>query len=74
MIHLKITKIGNSLGVVLPKEVLHAMNVSLGDSLTWTNSPDGYLVTPYSEKFDKQMTAARRIAKDWRNALRQLAK
>ena len=74
MVHLKITKIGNSLGVVLPKEILHTMNVSLGDSLTLTKSPDGYLVTPYNEKFDKQMTAARHIAKDWRNALRQLAK
>jgi putative addiction module antidote len=74
MIHLKITKIGNSAGVVLPKEVLNNLNVSVGDTLILTNSSEGYRVTPYNEKFDKQMTAARRIAKDWRNALRHLAK
>lgn len=74
MISLKITKIGNSLGVVLPKEALHELNVALGDVLILTKSPDGYRLTPYEEKFDKQMTAARGIAKSWRNALRHLAK
>lgn len=74
MISLKVIRIGNSLGVVLPKEALHELNASLGDTLIMTKSPDGLRVTPYNEKFDKQMTAARRVAKDWRNALRHLAK
>lgn len=74
MISLKLTKIGNSIGFVLPKEALSELNLSLGDSVILTKSPDGFRLTPYSEKFEKQMTAARKIGKDWRNALRQLAK
>lgn len=74
MIHLKITKIGNSVGVILPKEILNSMNVSLGDTLTWTNSPDGFRVTPYDESLAQQLAAGRKVMKKRRNALRELAK
>jgi len=74
MIHLKVTKIGNSLGVVLPKEALHELNVTLGDGLILTKSPHGYRLTPYDETLAVQIEAGRRIMKKRRNALRELAK
>jgi len=73
-IALKITQIGNSLGVVLPKEVLSALKVGKGDSLTFTASPDGFRITPNDPIFENQMEAARKIMKKRRNALRELAK
>lgn len=75
MTALKLTKIGNSIGMVLPKEVLQTLKVDLGDQLYLTALPDGgYRLTPYSDEFEQQMKVAREITKDWRNALRELAK
>ena len=71
---LKLTAIGNSIGVVLPKEVTAKLKVAKGDSVFLTETPDGYRLTPYSPEFDTQMTAARNIMKTRRNALRELAK
>ena len=50
------------------------MNLDEGDSLSLTEAPGGYLLTPYEPEFEAQMTAARRIMKKRRNALRELAK
>ena len=74
MTDLKIRRIGNSLGLVLPKEELAAMSLSEGDVLHLTRSPDGFRLTPYDPEFAPQMEAGRRIAKRRRNALRELAK
>ena len=74
MIELKLTAIGNSLGVVLPKEALGRLKVGKGDTLYITESPDGYRLTPYSPGFEEHMSAARRIMKKRRAALRELAK
>ena len=74
MLKLKLTAIGNSAGVVLPKEVLARMKLDKGDSVYLTESPDGYRLTPYNPEFETQMTAARRIMKKRRAALRELAK
>ena len=74
MIELKLTAIGNSLGVVLPKDALGRLKVSKGDSLFITESPDGYRLTPYNPAFEGQMQVARKIMKKRRAALRQLAK
>jgi putative addiction module antidote len=74
MIELKLTAIGNSLGVVLPKEALARLKVTKGDTLFITETPDGYRLTPYSPDFEAQMTAARKIMKRRRAALRELAK
>lgn len=74
MVALKLTKIGNSVGAVLPKEVLARMKVSQGDTLYLTETPDGYRLTPYEPEFEAQMEAARRIMKKRRNVLRELAK
>jgi putative addiction module antidote len=74
MLALKITKIGNSAGLVLPKEALGKLKVEQGDTVFLTETPDGYRITPYDPSFEAQMTAARRIAKKRRHALRELAK
>jgi len=74
MIELKLTTIGNSLGVVLPKEALVRMKLGKGDTLYITETPEGYRLTPYSPEFESQMTAARKIMKKRRAVLRELAK
>lgn len=74
MFSLKVTRIGNSVGVVLPKEALSHLKVEQGDTIFLTESPDGYRLTPYNPDFETQMDAARRIMKKRRAALRELAK
>ena len=74
MIELKLTTIGNSLGVVLPKDALSRLKIGKGDSLYITESPEGYRLTPYNPEFEGQITAARKIMKNRRVALRELAK
>ncbi len=71
---LKITQIGNSLGVVLPKEVLADLNVERGDKIYLSRSPDGYNVTKSDPEFEHQMKIARRIMKERYDMLRELAK
>jgi putative addiction module antidote len=74
MLALKLTTIGNSVGVVLPKEVLNALKLTEGDTVYLTESPDGYRLTPYDPQFAQQMTLARQIMKRRRNVLHELAK
>ena len=75
MQHLKVRKIGNSLGVVLPKETLALLGVGEGDELIVTNAPGRELrLTPPDEDFERQLEAARKGMKRYRNALRELAK
>jgi len=72
---LKLTQIGNSVGVILPKEMLAKMNVGKGDSLFVSEAASGgYLLSPYDEAFEQQMEVARRVMKKRRNVLRELAK
>ena len=78
VLELKLRKVGNSVGVVLPKEALARLNVEAGDTVTLTDAPEGGLrVTPATagrEQFAKQMKAAESIIRRYRNALRELAK
>jgi len=74
MLKLKITTIGSSVGVVLPKEALARLKVEKGDQLALTEVPGGYELTPYDPNFETAIDASRKIAKRYRNALRQLAK
>ncbi len=74
MTALKLTQIGNSVGIILPKEVLARLKVQKGDTLFVTDAANGVTLTPYSEEFETQMTAARQIMKKRRNVLRELAK
>ena len=71
---LKLTQIGNSVGVILPKEVLAQLNLGKGDTLYLTDSPDGMRVTPHDPVFEGQMRQARDIMKARRPVLRELAK
>jgi len=71
----KIRKVGNSLGVVLPKTVLNRLNVSDGDQLYLSEAPDGAMrITPYDPEFEEQMQAAKEGMKTYRNTLRELSK
>jgi putative addiction module antidote len=74
MVALKLRKVGNSVGCILPQEVLTTLHVDEGDTIFLTKAPDGYRVTPYDPTFERQMKAARRIMKRDRNLLRELAK
>ncbi len=71
---LKLTQIGNSVGVILPKEVLARLKLEKGDMLYLTDSPDGMRITPHDPVFEDQMLAARDIMKSRRGVLRELAK
>lgn len=75
MVELKVRKFGNSLGVVLPKEVINRLKTSDGEKLFLTEAANGdYLLTPYDPMFEKKMQKAEDIMRRYRNALRALAK
>jgi len=75
MQHLKIRKIGNSLGIVLPKELLVQLGVGEGDELVVSEAPNGEMrLTRGEVDLDRQLEAARRGMARYRNALRELAK
>lgn len=71
---IKLVKIGNSTGVILPKELLDRIGVQQGDSLTIVPDGDGFLLKPHDPEFEKQMTVAREVMKRRKKALRELAK
>ena len=71
---LKVTQIGNSLGVILPKEALARLKVEKGEKLFMVETQDGYELVPFSAEFEAQMNEARRIMKKRRAVLRELAK
>jgi putative addiction module antidote len=71
---LKVRKIGNSLGVVLPKDVLAKLNVGEGAELTVSDTPDGVALTAFDDETQRQLEIARDIMRRYRNTLRELAK
>lgn len=73
MTTLTIRKIGNSEGVILPKEVLARMHVKEGDQLYVTETPDGFSVRAYDSEIEHDMALAEEIMRENRNALRKLA-
>jgi putative addiction module antidote len=74
MLALKIRKVGNSAGLVLPAEAMAALHADVGDTVYLTKSPDGVRLTPYDPDFERQIALARQVARKYRNALRELAK
>jgi putative addiction module antidote len=74
MTALKLTQIGNSVGVILPKEVLARLKLEKGDTVFVTDAVNGVTLTPYSPEFEFQMDAARQVMKKRRHVLRELAK
>lgn len=72
---LKVRKIGNSLGVILPKEILNALRVDEeGVVLHATETADGFQITPYNPDFEAGMEAFRRVRGRFRDTLHELAK
>ena len=71
---LKITKIGNSAGVILPKELLAQLRVGPGDMLYVTQAPDGIRLTAADPDFATKMDLAEQIMREDRDILRVLAK
>jgi putative addiction module antidote len=69
----KIITIGNSVGIVLPKEILNRLHVEKGDSLYISETADGIQLTPYDQNFAEEMDAARRVMRKHRDVLRRLA-
>jgi putative addiction module antidote len=74
LVKLKVTTVGNSTGVVLPKEVLARLNIEKGDTIFLTDAPDGYRITPYNPDFERQMSLVRRVMNERRHVLKELAK
>lgn len=71
---LKITRIGNSLGVILPRDLLSRLKLDKGDTVFVTETPDGYHLSPYDPAFAEQMQTARNLMKKRRNAVHELSK
>lgn len=74
MTKLKITTIGSSAGIILPKEVLARLRVAKGDTIFLTEAPEGFRITAYDPEFEEDMTLARTVMRKRRNLLRELAK
>ena len=75
MVELKVRKFGNSLGVVLPQEVIRRLGAGDGERLFLVEASDGgYRLTPYDPEFEKKMKKAEEVMGRYRNTLRALAK
>jgi putative addiction module antidote len=74
MAALKLTQIGNSVGVILPKEVLARLKVEKGDTLYLTDAANGVMLTPYDPALDAQVEAGREFMREYRDTFHQLAK
>ncbi|MGK7295894.1 MAG: AbrB/MazE/SpoVT family DNA-binding domain-containing protein [Candidatus Wenzhouxiangella sp. M2_3B_020] len=70
---LKLTAIGNSTGVILPRELLEKLRVDRGDELMVLETPDGIKLTAYDPEFAEQMEVAEKIMREDRDLLRKLA-
>ena len=74
MLKVKITAIGNSMGILLPKEALNKLKANKGDTLYLVEGADGYTLTPYQQDFEEQIEIATDLMKQYKNTLRALAK
>ena len=70
----KLTSIGTSTGVVIPKDMLARLNVEKGDELFVVESPAGFTLTPYDPDVEEQLRLGREFMKDYRDTFRALAK
>jgi len=74
MTALKLTQIGNSVGVILPKEVLVRLKLEKGDTVFVTDAANGVMLTPYDPALDAQLEAGRAFMREYRDTFHQLAK
>lgn len=71
---LKLTQIGNSLGVILPKELLARLKLEKGDTVFFTEAANGVMLTPYDPALEEQLKLGREFMHDYRDTFHQLAK
>jgi putative addiction module antidote len=71
---LKLTQVGNSVGVILPKELLSRLRVAKGDTVYVTETPEGVVLTPYDPSVAAQVEAGRQFMREYRDAFHELAK
>ncbi len=71
---LKLTQIGNSVGVILPKEMLANLKLEKGQSVFVTETPEGYVLTPYDPTLEEEMQAGREFMREFRDTFHALAK
>lgn len=69
---LKITRIGNSMGLILPRELISRLNLERGDSVFVTQTPTGIVLTPFDPAFAEQMEAARQVLRSRRSVVSEL--
>ncbi|MFQ5591968.1 MAG: AbrB/MazE/SpoVT family DNA-binding domain-containing protein [Phycisphaerae bacterium] len=72
MTTVKVTTVGNSAGIVLPRELLERLRVEKGDTLYALETPKGIELTPYDPEFAEQMDAAEQLMREDRDALKKL--
>lgn len=70
---LKITTVGSSAGIVLPKEILRRLRVEKGDTLYAIETPNGIELTPYDPEFAEEMEVAEKVMRANRDLLKKLA-
>lgn len=71
---LKLTQIGNSIGVILPKEALARLKLAKGESVFLTECTDGFILTPYDPALEEEISAGREFMREYRDTFHQLAK
>ena len=71
---LKLTQIGNSVGVILPKEMLARLKLEKGDMVYVTETPDGVALTAFDPTFEDQLELGREFMREYRDTFHQLAK
>jgi putative addiction module antidote len=69
----KVTKVGNSSAIILPKEWMAKLNLEQGDSVSLTDHAEGLVISPYDSKKARQLELARKVMKENRNMLKKLA-
>jgi putative addiction module antidote len=71
---IKLTQIGNSVGLVLPKEVLARLKLEKGDTVFLTDTPSGITITPNNPSFEEQLEIGRQFMREYRDTFNALAK
>ena len=74
MAALKLTQIGNSVGVILPKEVLARLKLGKGDTVFVTDAANGVMLTPYDPALEEELRLGREFMREYRDTFHQLAK
>jgi putative addiction module antidote len=71
---LELKRIGNSTGLILPKELLARFGLAQGDTVFVTEGPDGLSISKRDETFEKGMEIAREVMREYEETFKELAK